>query len=44
LQAVDTSTGAVVRVRARVGVALAVTGGGVWTVTRDGFLRRIAGA
>jgi len=44
LQAVDPSTGAVAHVRAHVGVALAVARGGVWTVTRDGILRRLADA
>ena len=41
---IDPSTGAVAHVRAHVGVALAVARGGVWTVTRDGILRRLADA
>jgi streptogramin lyase len=45
LEQIDPVSGAVVRrLRHRVGVALAVAGGHVWTVTRDGSLHQLATA
>ena len=43
VERIDASTGKVVgRFRADVGMALAVAGGGLWTATRDGSIRRVA--
>jgi streptogramin lyase len=45
VQRIDPATGAVSgTVRGRVGVAIAVSSGSVWTITRTGIVRRVGGA